>query len=120
MADDQASAKPLVRVDVPAQGHDGVALVTLDRADALNALSFELLRQLVEILQALDDDDRCRAIVVTGAGTKAFAAGGDIKELAVKTPVPLYADDLSPYRDELITLDKPLSTAARAHPLRGG
>src|SRR3954447_5740290 len=120
MADDQASAKPLVRVDVPAQGHDGVALVTLDRADALNALSFELLRQLVAILQALDDDDRCRAIVVTGAGTKAFAAGADIKELAVQTPAPLFADDLFGHWDELKRIRKPLIAAVRGHALGGG
>jgi enoyl-CoA hydratase len=120
MADDQASAKPLVRVDAPADGHPGVALVTLDRPEALNALSFELLRQLVEALHALDEDDDCRAIVITGAGTKAFAAGADIKELAVQTPVSLFVEDSFRHWDELKRIRKPLIAAVRGHALGGG
>src|SRR6185503_21392056 len=117
---DQASAKPLVRVEVPADGHPGVALVTLDRPEALNALNFELLRQLVQTLRALDDDDGCRAIVITGAGTKAFAAGADIKELAVQTPVSLFVEDHFRHWDELKRIRKPLIAAVRGHALGGG
>jgi enoyl-CoA hydratase len=120
MADDQASAKPLVRVEMPAAGHPGVALVTLDRPEALNALSFELLRQLVDALQTLDEDDRCRAIVITGAGSRAFAAGADIKELAVQTPVSLFVDDDFRHWDELKRIRKPLIAAVRGHALGGG
>jgi len=120
MADDQASAKPLVRVAIPADGHPGVALVTLDRPEALNALSFELLRQLVDALRALDDDDHCRAIVITGAGTKAFAAGADIKELAVQTPISLFVEDHFRHWDELKRIRKPLIAAVRGHALGGG
>jgi enoyl-CoA hydratase len=120
MADDQASAKPLVRVAIPADGHPGVALVTLDRPEALNALNFELLSQLVDVLRTLDDDDRCRAIVITGAGTKAFAAGADIKELAVQTPVSLFVDDDFRHWDELKRIRKPLIAAVRGHALGGG
>ena len=68
---------------------DGVALVTIDRQEALNALSFDLLDELADELERLDADDACRAIVLTGAGTRAFAAGADIKELATQTPITL-------------------------------
>ena len=99
---------------------DGVLELTLDRPEALNALSFELLRQLVDALRALDDDDHCRAIVITGAGTKAFAAGADIKELAVQTPVSLFVEDQFRHWDELKRIRKPLIAAVRGHALGGG
>lgn len=57
------------------------ALITLNRPDALNALSFALIRDLG---QAFDEvaASRARALLITGAGVKAFCAGADIKELA--------------------------------------
>ena len=84
---DDTGEQPLVHVAFPAGDppRDGVALVTLDRPDALNALSFGLLEELDEILAVLDDDESCRAIVITGAGSRAFAAGVDIRDLAGST-----------------------------------
>ena len=52
----------------PAETLAGVALVTLDRPRALNALSFDLLDALADALEALDADPACGAIVLTGAG----------------------------------------------------
>ena len=75
----------------PASTTNGVALVTLDRPEALNALSFDLLDELVEALETLDADPACRAIVITGAGERAFAAGADIRELAPQTFASLTA-----------------------------
>jgi enoyl-CoA hydratase len=61
---------------------DGVvAIVTLNRPQALNALNTELLEKLSAVLKELEADAEIRAIVITGAGTKAFAAGADIGEL---------------------------------------
>ena len=69
--------RPLVRVEFPAPAPasaapadhlPGVALVTFDRREALNALSFDLLDELAAALEALDADPACRAIVITGAG----------------------------------------------------
>ena len=54
-----------------------IAVVTLNRPDALNALSDELMEQLVATLQELDRDDEVRCIVL-GGNDKAFAAGADI------------------------------------------
>jgi len=59
---------------------DEFAVVTLDRPDALNALSFDLLRALAAAFDQVAASD-ARALIVTGAGPKAFCAGADIKEL---------------------------------------
>src|SRR5581483_7194626 len=60
----------------------GVAILTIDRQDALNALNVETLEALRERLLELRDDGETRAIVLTGAGEKAFAAGADIKYMS--------------------------------------
>jgi enoyl-CoA hydratase len=59
-----------------------VALVTVNRPDKLNALNAALLDELEHTIGELHADDRTRAVVVTGAGVKAFVAGADIAELA--------------------------------------
>jgi len=65
-----------------AVARDGaVAVVALNRPQALNALNAELLDKLSQTLRELDADPLVRAIIVTGAGSKAFAAGADIGEL---------------------------------------
>jgi enoyl-CoA hydratase len=56
------------------------ALITLNRPDALNALSFSLIRELGARLDEVANSD-ARALIITGAGAKAFCAGADIKEL---------------------------------------
>src|SRR5207302_7946983 len=61
-----------------------VAIVTLNRPEALNALSAALIRDLGAALDALENDDAIGAIVITGSD-KAFAAGADIKEMASRT-----------------------------------
>jgi enoyl-CoA hydratase len=62
--------------------HDGpVATVTLNRPAVLNALNLQMLDELSTVFAELDGDDALRAVIVTGAGSKAFAAGADISEL---------------------------------------
>src|SRR5256714_14650666 len=56
------------------------ALITLNRPEALNALSFSLIRDLARVLDQVAQSD-ARGLLITGAGTKAFCAGADIKEL---------------------------------------
>jgi enoyl-CoA hydratase len=63
---------------VERDGH--VAILTLNRPDQLNALSAELRRALVTAIADLDADDEIGAMVLTGAGTRAFTAGFDLKE----------------------------------------
>jgi enoyl-CoA hydratase len=64
---------------------DGVAVVTIDRQDALNALDHETLEELRDRLRELALDTDGRVLVLTGAGERAFAAGADIKEMTEMT-----------------------------------
>lgn len=60
----------------------GVAILTINRADKLNALNRALLEELDHALDYVSASDEIRALVITGAGTKAFVAGADIGEIA--------------------------------------
>jgi enoyl-CoA hydratase len=116
------SGRSLVRVALPAgdPARDGVALVTLDRREARNALSFALLADLDEVLAVLDDDESCRAIVITGAGERAFAAGADIRDLASSTRDQLRRDDPFAAVDRVGRLRTPVIAAVRGYALGGG
>src|ERR1700733_2212365 len=61
---------------------DGVAVVTIDREEALNALDVETLTSLRDLLTEVAADDAVCSVVLTGAGEKAFAAGADIKSMS--------------------------------------
>jgi enoyl-CoA hydratase len=60
---------------------DGVGHVTLDRPQALNALSYEMIRALTVVFDAWRDDPEVELVVIDGAGERGFCAGGDIREL---------------------------------------
>ena len=110
----------MVQVDAPVGGHDGVALVTIDRPEARNALSFALLAELAERLETLDRDDGIRAVVITGAGDRAFAAGADITELADQSPEQLHAEGQFTSWDRIGAIGVPLIAAVRGYALGGG
>jgi enoyl-CoA hydratase len=98
----------------------GVALVTIDRPEALNALSFDLLDELADALEVLDGDPACRAIVITGAGSRAFAAGADIRELAPQTYASLRDGRRFEVWDRLGAIGLPTVAAVRGVALGGG
>ena len=62
--------------------NDGIALITLNRPDKLNALNFALIDRLMAALDAVETDDGVRAVILTGAGERAFSAGADIHEFS--------------------------------------
>jgi enoyl-CoA hydratase len=66
---------------------DGLLIVTIDRPKVLNALNAQTMEEIYEAFEAARDDESVKAVIVTGAGEKAFVAGADINELAQKTPV---------------------------------
>jgi enoyl-CoA hydratase len=70
---------------IAVEGSGAVALVTIDNAERHNTLSASMRTSLAAAVQAADDDEEIRAIVLTGAGQRSFAAGGDIGELAQRT-----------------------------------
>ena len=99
---------------------DHVARVTLNRPDALNALSSELLGELVDALQDAQHNEKVRCIVITGS-EKAFAAGADIKMMAEKSFVEVYSDDLfGPEADAIMRVRKPIIAAVSGYALGGG
>ena len=83
-----------------------VGLLTLNRPKALNALSPDLVASLVEEARALDADPAVGAIVLTGAGDKAFAAGADIKVMQSKSYAEMVETKLFGEMDDLKRLDK--------------
>jgi enoyl-CoA hydratase len=68
------------------QVEDGIAVLTMNRPKALNALNTRTLAELDALLQVEARDPAVRALVVTGAGDKAFVAGADISEMSAMTP----------------------------------
>src|SRR2546425_11524566 len=61
---------------------DHIATITLNRPDALNALSRDLVRELRDAYRSFRTDDEARVAIVTGAGGRAFSAGADLKEMS--------------------------------------
>jgi len=99
---------------------DGViAVVTLNRPQQLNALSYGLIKDLSLAMQELDRDDQIRVIIVTG-GEKVFAAGADIKEMAERGPFDERLHERLAYRDRINKISKPVIAAVSGFALGGG
>ena len=96
-----------------------IAVVTLNRPDALNALSDALMEQLVSTLLELDRDEEVRCIVLAG-NDKAFAAGADIAELARSSAIDLYYQRRIERWDAIRGLWTPLIAAVSGYCLGGG
>jgi enoyl-CoA hydratase len=99
---------------------DYVALIRLNRPDALNALNSQLLGELADALKAADSNDKVRCIVITGSD-KAFAAGADIKEMSDKTFVDMFGSDyFAPESEAVARTRKPIIAAVSGYALGGG
>ena len=99
-----------------------VTLVTLNRPEALNALSSAVLEDLIAVFAAFEADPAQRCAVLTGAGEKAFAAGADIKEMAEKPAAEFYAGDMfARWQSHLVNaVRKPWIAAVNGFALGGG
>lgn len=99
-----------------------VTLVTLNRPEALNALSSAVLEDLIAAFAEFEADATQRCAVITGAGDKAFAAGADIKEMAAKPAAQFYADDMfARWTTHLVGgTRKPWIAAVNGYALGGG
>lgn len=99
---------------------DHIALIKLNRPDALNALNAQLLGELAKALRAAEANDKVRCIVITGS-EKAFAAGADIKEMHEKTFVEVFTEDLFAAEGQAIAaIRKPIIAAVAGYALGGG
>ncbi|KAI5270081.1 enoyl-CoA hydratase [Aureobasidium subglaciale] len=97
----------------------GVALITLNRPKALNALFSPLINELNTCTSSLDRDTSISAIVLTGS-PKAFAAGADIKEMAPKTFSDAYGNDFIESWSNITRIKKPVIGAVNGYALGGG
>src|ERR1022692_4142420 len=101
-------------------GDFGLALLTVNRPEKLNALNAETVLELRDAVARAATDAEVRALIVTGAGEKAFVAGADINQLAVLTPIEAqaYAERGQRVFREIEMLAKPTLNAETVLELR--
>lgn len=101
---------------------DGLARLTVNRPDKLNALNGTVIGELGDAATELEQDPAVRAVILTGAGSKAFVAGADISELAGQDPLEGKARALRGQRvfRQLERLGKPVIAAVNGFALGGG
>ena len=102
--------------------NEGVATITLNRPEALNAFSKEVVEEILHALEDVKTDEAVRVVVLTGAGEKAFSAGADIKAMVGMTA--LKAREMSFMGEKLCVglenLEKPVIAAINGYALGGG
>jgi enoyl-CoA hydratase/carnithine racemase len=96
-----------------------VALVTIDRPAKLNSVTQEMSDRLVEVIEALNDDDGIRVVILTGAGERAFCAGSDIRTLD-KYATPWEFRNRTDYCDAIRACRKPVIAAVNGYAFGGG
>ena len=101
---------------------EGIATITMNRPEALNAFSAEVVSEILQAIEDVKVDESVRVVVLTGAGEKAFSAGADIK--AMKGMNALKARELSQMGERLCNalenLEKPVIAAINGYALGGG
>ncbi len=101
---------------------EGVATITLNRPEALNALTVEMMIEMAQLFQQLDEDSAVRCIIVTGAG-KAFSAGVDLKSLAAGSTMFQHDRGKAPGPNLMRVMadcDKPIIAAVNGFAVTGG
>jgi enoyl-CoA hydratase len=106
-------------VSVLLDREEPIAVVRLNRPEQLNALSSELMRELVGALENLDADDTVRCVVLAG-DERAFAAGADISELRDTATIDLYFGARLDLWDAIRSVRTPLVAAVSGYCLGGG
>ncbi|HEU4681452.1 MAG TPA: enoyl-CoA hydratase-related protein [Gemmatimonadales bacterium] len=101
---------------------DGIARVTINRPDKLNALNATVIEELGDAVTRIKTDAAVRGVILTGAGQKAFVAGADISELANQGPAEGKARSLRGQQvfRRLETCGKPVIAAVNGFALGGG
>ena len=100
--------------------HRSASSASINRPEALNALSKELLDELAEALEESQKNDKVRCIVITGS-EKAFAAGADIKMMQDKNFSEVFLEDLfTNQADRISRIRKPIIAAVSGYALGGG
>ncbi|MGB9867707.1 MAG: enoyl-CoA hydratase/isomerase family protein [Bacillota bacterium] len=101
---------------------EDVALVTIDRPEALNALNKQVIEELLRVVEQLETDRTSKVVVITGAGSKAFVAGADVREM--RSMDVMQARAFSRRGNELMmrieNMPKPSIAAVNGYALGGG
>ncbi|HMM49767.1 MAG TPA: enoyl-CoA hydratase-related protein [Miltoncostaeaceae bacterium] len=107
---------------VEMERHEGVALLTLNRPDVLNALSPDMLDDLEFLLDQIEKRSELRCVVITGAGDRAFTAGADIRHMREATPLQArdYARRGHDITGRIESFPKPVIAAVNGYALGGG
>lgn len=98
---------------------DGIAIITLNEPETRNALSRPIREGLFAAWERFEADDRLRVAILTGAGEKAFCAGGDLKEM-VERKLEVPPRDMFPVPGDNIELSKPTIAAVNGVAFAGG
>jgi enoyl-CoA hydratase len=98
---------------------DGIAIITLNRPDARNALGKDIREGLFAAWERFESDSALRVAILTGAGDKAFCAGGDLKEMT-ETRMAVPPRDMFPVPGDTIELTKPTIAAVNGVAFAGG
>ena len=101
---------------------DGIAKVSLNRPDSLNALNSDVYNELYDVFEAIEHDDDVRVVVLTGSGEKAFAAGSDVVEMQAMNTLDIqkFVATIRKASDRIYTLTKPTIAAIHGYALGGG
>ncbi|MDV3133384.1 enoyl-CoA hydratase/isomerase family protein [Mycobacterium sp. 29Ha] len=97
----------------------GVAWLTINRPEARNALNYAVRTGLFDAVRRFNDDDAAKVLVLTGAGDKAFCAGGDLKEMA-QNALKVPPKDFAPQFGRNIDVAKPTIAAVNGIAFAGG
>lgn len=108
--------------NVVVKKENNIAVLSINRPDALNALNYDTLTDIKTAIKALSEDEEVAVVIITGAGEKAFVAGADIKEMRDMTPLEarqfmLYGQSVFNMID---SLPKPTIAAVNGFALGGG
>jgi enoyl-CoA hydratase len=98
---------------------NGVSIIRINRPKELNALNRKVMEELVLATKALEADDQCRCVILTG-NERAFAAGADIKEMAGANSTSMLTIDQFTKWDALKKFKKPIIAAVSGFALGGG
>jgi enoyl-CoA hydratase len=111
--------EPLIRFE----REDALAIITINRPEKLNALTFEMIEAIERIARGVDADAKVRVAIITGAGHKSFCAGGDIEAWSEQHPEDFALSWVRAGHkafDALTRVRQPLIAALNGHTLGGG
>ena len=99
-----------------------IGIVKINRPEVLNALNFDLVSELIQTFNNLNDDEKIKAVILTGVGTKAFCSGGDLNYVINMSPIQAekYASKVHSLLNTMENLDKPVIGAINGYALGGG